>query len=81
MSCGNQLDTWRVNGVVGGTAEQEEKEAALVWRVKWPCYQRMDLMRRRVWKTKGYREEEYSGKQGIWPEFRAADHHYNKALV
>lgn len=53
MSCGNQLDTRRVNGVVGGTAEQEEKEAALIGGVKWSCYQRMDLMRRRVWKTKG----------------------------
>lgn len=53
MSCGNQLDTRRVNGVVGGAAEQEEKEATLIRRVKWTRYQRMDLMRRRVRKTKG----------------------------
>lgn len=51
VSCGNQLDTWRVNGVVGRTAEQEEEEAALIWRVKWPCDQRMDLTNRRVWKS------------------------------
>lgn len=51
MSCSNQLDTRRVNGVVGGTAEQEEEEAALIRRVKWPCDQRMDLMTERVWKT------------------------------
>lgn len=43
VSCGNQLDTWRVNGVVGGAAEEEEEEAALIWRVKWPCDQRVDL--------------------------------------
>lgn len=51
VACGNQLDTWRVNGVVGRTAEQEEEEAALIRRVKRPCDQRMDLTSRRVRKS------------------------------
>lgn len=51
VSCGNQLDTWRVNGVVGGAAEQEEEEAAFIWRVKRPCDQRMDLTSTRAWKS------------------------------
>lgn len=51
VSRGNQLDPWRVNGVVGGAAEQEEEEAALVGRVKRPCDQRVDLKSRRGWKS------------------------------
>lgn len=47
VSCGNQFDTWRVNGVVRGAAEQEEEEAALIWRVKWPRDQCMDLTSRK----------------------------------
>lgn len=40
---GDELDPWWVDGVIRGTAEQEEEEATLVWRVKWPCDQGMDL--------------------------------------
>lgn len=43
MSRGDQLDPRRVDGVVRGTAEQEEEEAALVRRVKRACDQRVDL--------------------------------------
>lgn len=50
VSRGNQLDTRRVDGIVGGAAEQEEEEAALVRCVKRPCDQRMDLTRVRVLK-------------------------------
>lgn len=67
VSCGNQLDTWRVNGVVGGAAKQEEEEAALIWRVKWPCDQRMDLTSRRVWKTVS---ERWRNRMKLWTELR-----------
>lgn len=43
MSGGDQLDPRRVDGIVGGTAEQEEEEAALVRRVKRARDQRVDL--------------------------------------
>lgn len=43
VSRGDQLDPRRVDGVVRGTAEQEEEEAALVRRVKRACDQRVDL--------------------------------------
>lgn len=74
MSRGNQLDTWRVNGVVGWAAEQEEEEATLVWRVKWPCDQRVDLTRRRVVETVSEgleRGRTYRDKEELWTELRA----------
>lgn len=37
VSGGDELDTRWVDGVVGGAAEQKEKEAALVRCVKRPC--------------------------------------------
>lgn len=37
VSSRDELDPWRVDGVVRGTAEQEEEKATLIWRVKWPC--------------------------------------------
>lgn len=40
---GDELDPWWMNWIVRGTAEQEEEEATLIWRVKWPCDQGMDL--------------------------------------
>lgn len=43
VSRGDQLDPRRVDGVVWGTAEQEEEEAALVGRVERACDQRVDL--------------------------------------
>lgn len=43
MPSGDELDPWWMNWIVRGTAEQEEEEATLIWRVKWPCDQGMDL--------------------------------------
>lgn len=43
VACGDELDSGWVDGVVRGTAEQEEKETALIWCVEWPCDQSMDL--------------------------------------
>lgn len=43
VASGDELDSRWVDGVVWGTAEQEQEETALVWCVKWPCYQGMDL--------------------------------------
>lgn len=43
VSGSDQLDPWRVDGVVRGTAEQEEEKTTLIWRVKWPCDQGVDL--------------------------------------
>lgn len=43
MSGGDKLDPRWMDGVVGGAAEQEEEEASLVWCVKWPCDQGVDL--------------------------------------
>lgn len=47
MSGGDELDPRWVDGVVGGAAEQEEEEAALVWRVERPRDQGVDLHRKR----------------------------------
>lgn len=43
VTCGDELDSGWVDGVVGGTAEQEEEETTLVWCVKWPCDQGVNL--------------------------------------
>lgn len=45
MSSSDELDPGRVDGVVGGAAEQEEEEAALVRCVKGSCDQGVDLQR------------------------------------
>jgi len=47
VSGGDELDPWRVDGVVGGAAEQEEEEAPLVGRVEGPRDQGVDLCRGR----------------------------------
>lgn len=43
VSGGDELDSRWVDGVVGGTAEQEEEEAPFVRCVERPCDQGMDL--------------------------------------
>lgn len=43
VSSGDELDPRWVDGVVGGTAEQEEEKATLVRCVKWSRNQGMDL--------------------------------------
>lgn len=63
MSCGDQLDPRRVYGIVWGTAEQEEEEAALVRRVKRACDQRMDLIEERSMGEKTDLDEETSLRQ------------------
>uniref|UniRef100_A0A671LI16 Uncharacterized protein n=1 Tax=Sinocyclocheilus anshuiensis TaxID=1608454 RepID=A0A671LI16_9TELE len=41
----DQFDTWRVNGIVGRTAEQEEEEAALIWCVEGASDKGVNLWR------------------------------------
>lgn len=43
VSGGDELDPRWVDGVVGGTAEQEEEETPFVRCVERPCDQGMDL--------------------------------------
>ena len=43
VSRGDELDPGGVDGVVRWAAEQEEKEAAFIWSVKWPCDKCVDL--------------------------------------
>lgn len=43
VACGDELDPWRVDGVVGGATEQEEEEASFIGCVERPRDECMNL--------------------------------------